>query len=179
MTEILELPNHLMLKHIDALAQDYLETTGRHVCRSCGGDIKFMISVLKNKYKMTNFKLIKPFVIYKLQKGSPKTISNDTMTDELAIEFLQIDPARIAVFSQYPENWEELITPTAPEAAKVDEDCCDDEHEGKPCTDCMEKSLRKLKMKELKEQYPEVPTPFGMKKDELIEAIIQYKLANQ
>jgi hypothetical protein len=56
-----------------------------------------------------NFQLKKPQVIYKLEKGSSRTISNSKMTDELAIKFLKINEDRIKLFSKYPENWLELI----------------------------------------------------------------------
>ncbi len=58
---------------------------------------------------MTNFRLRKPNVIYKLAKHQPQTISNNSMSDELAIAFLKIRPERIDLFSKFPENWEELI----------------------------------------------------------------------
>lgn len=37
-----------------------------------------------------------------------KIISNESMLDETAIEFLYFDPKRIKLFSMYPENWQEL-----------------------------------------------------------------------
>lgn len=58
---------------------------------------------------MTQFELDKTSVIYKVEKGKGETISNDKMTDELAIQFLTINPDRIRLFSKYPENWKELI----------------------------------------------------------------------
>lgn len=106
---ILNLPNNQLKLHIDVLADDYKNRTGRTVCRSCASDIQQMITTLKQEYKMTNFELKKPQVIYKIEKGKGFTISNDTMTDELAIYFLKVNPDRIELFSKYPENWKELI----------------------------------------------------------------------
>jgi hypothetical protein len=78
-------------------------------------DIQSMLNYLKRHYKLTSFQLSKPNVIYKVQKGSAVTISNEKMTDELAIEFLKINPERISLFSVYPDNYKELIGLEQPE----------------------------------------------------------------
>ncbi|MGD2113418.1 MAG: hypothetical protein PVG07_00085 [Acidobacteriota bacterium] len=96
-------------ENIDLLAKDYKAKTGRDVCRSCPSDIQYMILSLKNLYKMTQFKFKRHAAMYKNKKGDKATISNATMTDEKAIEFLRTNPERIKLFSDYPSNWEQLI----------------------------------------------------------------------
>ena len=41
--------------------------------------------------------------------GSSELFNNDTLTNEIAVRYLKINPNRIANFEVYPENWEELI----------------------------------------------------------------------
>ncbi len=109
MLAILSAPKEVIQKNLKALADDYKEKTGRVVCLSCPSDIQFMISSLKQFYKMVNFEFKKNAAQYKNAKGDKTTISNNTMTDEKAIEFLKTNPERIALFSKFPENWMELI----------------------------------------------------------------------
>jgi len=109
MLEILNAPKQVIKANLKLLAQDYKEKTGRVVCLSCPSDIQFMISSLKQIYKMTNFEFKKNAAQYKNKKGDKTTISNNTMTDEKAIEFLKTNPERIGLFSKFPENWKELI----------------------------------------------------------------------
>lgn len=109
MLAILSAPKQVIQKNLKALADDYKEKTGRVVCLSCPSDIQFMISSLKQFYKMVNFEFKKNAAQYKNAKGDKTTISNNTMTDEKAIEFLKTNPERIKLFSKFPENWKELI----------------------------------------------------------------------
>jgi hypothetical protein len=109
MLAILSAPKRVVQKNLKALADDYKEKTGRVVCLSCPSDIQFMISSLKQFYKMVNFEFKKNAAQYKNAKGDKTTISNNTMTDEKAIEFLKTNPERIRLFSKFPENWKELI----------------------------------------------------------------------
>lgn len=97
-------------KNIEILAKDYFEKTGRKVCRTCPSDIQYMILSLKNIYKMTNFAFKKHAAQYKNKKGDRTTISNSTMTDERAIEFLKTNPKRIELFGTYPKNWKKLVS---------------------------------------------------------------------
>ncbi|OCK42527.1 hypothetical protein BA195_10145 [Tenacibaculum soleae] len=107
--EILKSSNKIIKEYIQVLADDYKDLTKRNVCTSCPSDIQNMLNFLKKHYKVVNFELAKPSVIYKLKKGSSITISNSTLTDELAIEFLKLRKERIKLFSKYPSNWLELI----------------------------------------------------------------------
>ena len=58
---------------------------------------------------MTNFRFKRPTASYKNAKGDKTTISNATMTDEKALNFLKTNPERISLFSEYPSNWKKLI----------------------------------------------------------------------
>lgn len=109
MLKILKGTDKDILENLEILAKDYLEKTGRKVCRTCPSDIAYMVLSLKNFYKMTNFKFKRNAAHYKNKKGDRKTISNSTMTDEGAIEFLRTNPKRIDLFSEFPENWKKLV----------------------------------------------------------------------
>ena len=41
--------------------------------------------------------------------GSSELFNNDTLTNDIALRYLKINPNRIANFDLYPDNWEELI----------------------------------------------------------------------
>jgi len=127
---------------------------------------------------MSNFRF-KKAAIYKLDGKANGNISNTNMTDAKAILFLTSNPARIKMFSKYPDNWKELIAGdievvepvqvegTSKTSAEVNE-------EGKkPCSPCERKRLEKMKMAELRETYPEAETTFGQKKTELVDEIIK------
>lgn len=175
MKDILELPEKQLKKHIPDLAKIYKQEYGRNVCFTCPGDIQNMISTLKNHFNMTSFKLKKPQVIYKMKKGSATTISNPKMTDELAIEFLSIRPERIELFSEFPENWKDLIKGQAePEASKEEPCDCDEEHE-EPCEDCLREKLKGMKVNELSKAYPDIQYygVEGMTKDKFIDLVIE------
>lgn len=177
--EIANLPFTELRKHINILDDEYFRITGRRVCRTCSGDVQYMINLLKNKKEMSKFELKSPTAIYRMEKGSPVKVSQSVLTDVLAIEYLAINPERISLFKRYPNNWEESVRLAQGVIEELaTEDCCDDHsEESVPCDDCMRTKLNKLKMSELKKQYPEIPIAFGMKKVELVEAIIQMKLA--
>ncbi|OAB78777.1 hypothetical protein [Cochleicola gelatinilyticus] len=169
-SEILQLPNKQLKKHIDTLVIDYKNKTGYNVCKSCASDVQNMLSALKNIYKMTQFQLKKPQVIYKLEKGSSITISNSKMSDELAIAFLKINPNRLELFSKYPENVKELIGAeetgdnTENEEVKTDK---------KPCSDCKKKSkLLNTNMNDLRAKYPEI---MATSKKDFVDQILTLK----
>lgn len=110
---------------------------------------------------MSNFR-IKKNGYYRLSKESGKTINNNIITDELAIEFLQINPERITLFESYPENWKELIS--KPEAEAVVEETMEDGVE--------RELLMEMKMYELREKYPDIKET---SKDGFITAILKQK----
>ena len=41
--------------------------------------------------------------------GSSELFNNDTLTNDIALRYLKINPNRIANFDLYPDNWKELI----------------------------------------------------------------------
>lgn len=41
--------------------------------------------------------------------GSSELFNNDTLTNDIALRYLKINPNRIANFDLYPDNWEALI----------------------------------------------------------------------
>ena len=94
------------------------EKTGRKVCRSCPSDVNYMILSLKNLYNMCQFKFKKHSAQYKNMKGDKVTISNATMTDKSAVEFLRTNPERISLFAVYPSNWETLLIPGSKKETK-------------------------------------------------------------
>lgn len=178
--EILELNRPQMKKYLPQLADVYRQTTGRDICLTCWGDINYMITYLKNEQKMSTnkFRLKNDLAIYKMEKGSPRTIRQDILTDELAIEYIKINPERIALFSHFPEDWRQLCGLVEDQTEDHD-DCCEDEEE-EPCLDCLKASLMKQTLPELKEQWKDdVKFYFGMKKTEYVDAIAQHKLENQ
>lgn len=189
--EVLQLDHlHQMRPYMDQLAAEYKELTGRTVCRSCGSDVNFMILTLKNHHKMSNFQLKKPFASYRMAAGSRVFISNAAMTDQLALDYLAHDPARIILFNKYPENWKELVSEQVPNPqvdledsiremeVEADDDCCDDDTE-EPCAECLKAALLKVGMKQLRKQYPEIKEGAAWTKAQLVDAIVEYKLQNQ
>lgn len=109
MLKILSGSKETIKANLKLLANDYQEKTGRKVCLTCPSDIAYMILSLKHFYKMRNFEFSRQSAQYKNKKGDKTTISNGTMTDESAIEFLRTNPERIKLFSKYPEGWKELL----------------------------------------------------------------------
>lgn len=58
--------------------------------------------------KTTQFELS----VSAIRKHNSREIhTNDTLTDEIAINYLKQNKARIVHFKRYPENWEELLVP--------------------------------------------------------------------
>jgi len=154
MEEILKLPQSQLKLHIKELAEDYYVNYGRRVCTSCPSDINNMLITLRKHYKMTNFEFKKLNGIYKMKQGGSVTISNKSMTDEIALEFLSINKERISLFSKYPENWEELLdNPTV--EPKVDVEPIHLEETPIIQSDLRDE-LSKYKMQELREMYPDI-----------------------
>tara|TARA_R110000822_G_scaffold75692_3_gene182108 strand:+ start:452 stop:847 length:396 start_codon:yes stop_codon:yes gene_type:complete len=109
--------------------------------------------------------------------GGKGFISNTDMTDEKAILFLSQNPARVKLFSKCPEDWQSLK-----ESKQVDlEDSIKEietEAEELEVEDPISKLRRELKstsMTVLREEYSEIPTKFGQKKNEFIKKIIKSK----
>ena len=138
---------------------------------------------------ITSFELKRPTAQYRLEKGKPPVISNDLMSDGLAIEFLKINPARIELFATFPDNWKELIgleqEPKAPiipapekKSELKSEKCCEKE-EDEPCDDCRRAALLKIRQPELKQMYPDVKLEFGMNKTQYVNKIIDWEKANK
>lgn len=113
------------------LLQYYSDVFGeKDLCSSCQAKMKKYYERLKNKLnqknkKMSQFLFKKDVGAMQMSFGSGQFISNDNMTDELAIEYLKINPNRNTMFSKKPENWEELIgeeqeTEKTPEQLRAD-----------------------------------------------------------
>lgn len=108
--KILNSSDDVVSKNIEILSELYYKNTGRKLNKSCPSCVREMILTLKSVYNMSSFKFKKPNVQYKNKRGDKKTISNSTMTDEGAVEFLKTNTERIGLFSEYPSNWKKLIS---------------------------------------------------------------------
>lgn len=191
--EILKLPRTSLKPYGIELADAYWQIFQLKVCLSCTGDVAEMLYKLKKHFEMTQFELKKPNVIYRISKGTPYTISNDVMSDELAIEFLRGNAERIALFSKYPDNWVELVKVEAPRESdtddktpmdinidpiNTDEDCgCDgttEQGHEPDCRDCLFKKLTPISVFTIEEMYPEVPYTHGLKKADYIGQIADH-----
>ena len=64
-----------------------------------------------NKFKLASG------VLLQLGFGSSEFITSSTCTDEKAIQVLRLKPKDIRFFTQYPDNWEELISDELPKKA--------------------------------------------------------------
>ena len=42
--------------------------------------------------------------------GSGEFIDNSSLTDELALAFLRVNPSRISMFEIYPKNWMQMLS---------------------------------------------------------------------
>ena len=185
MLKILKSSDKVIKENLKLLAKDYKEKTGRKVCLTCPSDIAYMILSLKNYYKMTNFEFKRERAQYKNKKGDTTTISNNTMTDERAIEFLKTNPKRIELFSKFPENWKKMLkgeieTPEQAEArlaaeaelaiaeaakgteeteeeiqARLDAEAAANDVSGESIQVSREDLMKKT-LKELRAEYPEV-----------------------
>ncbi|WP_431137477.1 hypothetical protein [Psychroserpens mesophilus] len=159
--EILQSSPKVIKQHIKTLANDYTKRTNHSPCLSCSGDVRMMLQYLNRIYMKSQFQLKLPMVIYKVKLGSGLTISNDIMTDELAIEFLKVKPSRIELFSVYPDNWKQLIgleteekdesEEEIKEEAKIESDDSElvkeivKESSKKPCAGCKDKKISSKK----------------------------------
>lgn len=91
-----------------------------NICVSCPSKLKYYhkklkesgLQILKNRKMNKNtasFRLRPEIGSLQMDFGSAEYFNNDTLTDEIAIKYLQINENRIANFDVYPENWKELI----------------------------------------------------------------------
>ena len=164
MLKILKSSDKVIKENLKLLAKDYKEKTGRKVCLTCPSDIEYMILSLKNYYKMTNFEFKRERAQYKNKKGDKVTISNNTMTDEKAIEFLKTDPKRIELFSKFPKGWKKMIKgegETAEQtearlAAEAELAIAEAANGTTETIQVSHKDLMKKTLKELRAEYPEV-----------------------
>ncbi|MFC6858790.1 hypothetical protein ACFQHQ_05310 [Zunongwangia atlantica 22II14-10F7] len=168
--DILKLPFHIMTsnENLKVIVKFYTEALGGNVCVSCRGSLNEMILKLKRYHNMSNFEL-KNNAYYRLQKGDSRTINNNIITDQLAIEFLRINKERIKLFSKYPDNWEDMLTV---ENKEVKEDEVIELNEDQ---EAQKKHLMKYKFSELREKYPDVKAEFGGSKSSFIDRIITQK----
>lgn len=123
---------------------------------------------------MNNFKFKHYAALYRVSQESNTYISNKTLTDEAAIAFLKEDPKRISLFSEYPENWRELAGYKDPAQLDLEEVIKEIEVEAQEVK--TREDLMSMKMPDLKEMYPDIPITFGMKKKDMVDAIIEIEL---
>ena len=162
--EILKGGNNDIINNIDLLANDYYKKKGVILNKGCRACILEMVLTLKSYYKMTQFKFKKNAATYKNKKGDKTTISNSTMTDENAIEFLKTNPERINLFSEYPLNWMNLLKGEAETdeqkerrlAIEAELRASTEPAPTEPDKEKLRETLMRKTMKELREEYPEI-----------------------
>ena len=118
--------------------EDYIGKWTPTTCRNCVLDryIELYVS-LKNKELImqdTKFKL-SAGVLLSLGFSTGEFITSISCTDEKAIRALRRNPADIKFFTEYPANWEELISEPKPEAPEADTDELPAEQANKLTTD--------------------------------------------
>ena len=102
--------------------EDYIGKWTPTTCRNCVLDryIELYVS-LKNKELImqdTKFKL-SAGVLLSLGFSTGEFITSISCTDEKAIRALRRNPADIKFFTEYPANWEELISEPKAEASEA------------------------------------------------------------
>ena len=99
------------LKNRGLLIQYYSMVFGsKDLCGTCSGKVKGYYNKLKNKFilktfTMSKFRLKESVGVKQIKFGSSVFISNEIMTDELALKFLAINENRIILFEKFPEDW--------------------------------------------------------------------------
>lgn len=92
-------------------------------CASCQGKIKAYwqklhqngLNLLNQKQMKNNqkqnslFSLRSEITSLQMDFGSAEFFNNETLTDEIALRYLKINPKRIANFETYPQNWKTLL----------------------------------------------------------------------
>jgi hypothetical protein len=158
--DILQLPFSQMRKdsNMQVLADFYKKEFNKEVCTSCPADVKAMIQQLQRYFKVSNFE-IQGNKYYRISKRDGKTINNNIITDELAIEFLKEDSSRIKLFSKYPVNWLKMLEDEDEYDADgqvVEEEKEEDTEEVKEYKEDSRIELEQYKLKELRELYPDI-----------------------
>lgn len=166
-SEILNSDNKTIIANLDILANDYKEKTGKKLNRGCSSCISEMILTLKHHYNMSEFKFKRNAASYKNRKGDKTTISNSTITNEKAVEFLRTNPKRIELFSKFPSNWQKMVdqgfdyeTKEEKEKRHAIEAEIIEVKKSKEANQVQEENekakLLKLSLKELRAKYPEI-----------------------
>lgn len=161
-------------QNIIKLAKHYKEVFKKEVCLSCRGSLASMINFLKKEYNMSEFKL-KGNKHFRISNKGSKVINNNIMTDELAIEFLKVDESRIRLFSNYPEKYLEMIKGEEVNDVKDSEEVNDVKDTKEDVIDNSKEreALHNIKLKELKQHYPNVEWKVGMTKEDFITLILK------
>lgn len=129
-----ESSRHLRLKRLNILVKPFeelykdLERRGllikiyaetfeeRDLCASCKEKVRNYYKKLRDHFKIkeimanSKYRLKEDAGVMQMEFGSAEFISNDNITDEIAEQFLKINPNRIVVFEEFPEDWEDLIS---------------------------------------------------------------------
>ena len=101
----------LLIEMIRIYALLYLNGESPSFCGKCHKDYfeklkKYGLTQLE-KMEQNKFKLKENVLIYDFKTG--EYLSRFNMTDEKAIQRLRAHPKAIGEFSEFPENWQELI----------------------------------------------------------------------
>ena len=125
-------------------------------CATCDGHLakywkkleNYGITLLNQRQMKVDskFKLRAEITSLQMDFGSSEWFNNETMTDEIALRYLEINPNRIANFETYPENWEELLHKDVEDKDVEDKDVEDKDVEDKDVEDKdVEDKSKKLK----------------------------------
>ena len=102
--------------YVKELADLYFDTFNEKMkvgCPSCYMNAHVRLkSYLYNKQKRKRMEKTTQFELSVscIRKHNSRDIyTNDTLTDEIAIDYLRQNKARIVHFKRFPENWEELL----------------------------------------------------------------------
>lgn len=184
--ELLSSSKSNILARLDLLEEFLFKETGKKLNKGCSSCINEAVLILKSIYNMSAFEFKRKAASYKNKKGDTTTISNSTMTDERAIEFLRTKPQRINLFSKYPANWKDLIEGKAEteemkakriaieaeiqavEEAKEEGD--ENKEEPEKAIESDEDQLNSLSMKELRIKFPQVK---ATSKEEFIKKVLE------
>lgn len=97
------------------------------LCGTCKKELKQAYRKIVNWHTQNNGKImsgifkLRPGSSYPLRFGSSIRLNAATLTDDLALEFLRINPNNIKVFVDYPSDWKVRIgiEPAAEKAEEV------------------------------------------------------------
>jgi len=112
----------VLLKELADLYFDTFNERMKVGCPACYTNSYIRLnSYLYNKQKQIQMEKTTQFElsVSAIRKHNSREIyTNDTLTDEIAINYLKQNKARIVHFKRYPENWEELLVPKKKKAAR-------------------------------------------------------------